>query len=54
MKYIMDVDALKKCLMLLSKPYSVNGNSCVYLEHVLELLDSFPKDALDDMVIQEI
>jgi hypothetical protein len=44
MKYIIDVDALKECLDLISKPFASRGRDCVYLDTVKELIDRFPKD----------
>lgn len=31
MKYVIDIDALKNVLDVMHKPYSINGNVCVYL-----------------------
>ena len=44
-KYIIDVDALKDCFDLLSKPvrYS-DGNVFVSLNDVKEMIDKFPKE----------
>lgn len=42
MKYIIDIDALKNVLNVMHKPYSINGNVCVYLDDIL--IDAFPKD----------
>ena len=44
MKYIIDLDALKNCLDLMNKPYSVNGEDLVYLDTVKEMIDAFPKE----------
>lgn len=44
-KYIIDVDAFRECLDLLSKPTKFSDGSCtVYLDDVKELLNRFPKE----------
>jgi len=42
MKYVIDIDALKKCINLLPTSYSEFG--CIYLNDVIKLIDAFPKD----------
>lgn len=44
MEYIIDLDALKECLGLLSKAAVVNGYNCVFLKDVCNMIDKFPKD----------
>lgn len=46
MKYIIDIDALKKCLDLLPTSYSDIGY--VELRDVKEMIDRFPKDKVSD------
>ena len=48
MKYIIDIDALKDCLDLLSTSYSDIGY--VELRDVKEMIDRFPKDKVSDDV----
>lgn len=44
-KYIIDVDAFRECLDLLSNPVKYgDGTYTVYLDDVKELLNRFPKD----------
>lgn len=44
MKYIIDIDALKNVLNVMHKPYSINGNVCVYLDDIKDLIDEFKKE----------
>lgn len=45
-KYIVDVDALKECLNLLSKKYN-GAIITVRLDDVIKLIEKFPKDIPD-------
>lgn len=48
MKYIVDIDALKDCLDLMTKPYCVNGRDTFYVEDVKSLIDAFPKEKVKE------
>lgn len=44
MKYIVDLDAMKNCIALLPKPFTLDGEECVYLKAVFDMVDAFPKE----------
>ena len=48
MKYIVDLDELKACLDLISKPAVLEGYVLVRLEDVKTMIDTFPKDEVAD------
>lgn len=49
MKYIVDIDALKDCFDLLSKPVRYpDGNVLVSLNDIKEMIDKFPKEKYVD------
>ena len=49
MKYIVDTDALKDCLKLLHSPTIICGEKCIRLKDVIEMIDKFPKNKLEDV-----
>lgn len=54
-KYIIDVDAFRECLDLLSKPTKFSDGSCtVYLDDVKELLNRFPKEEYGKEYVNKI
>ena len=54
MKYIIDLDSLKKCFELLPNPFIHDGKACVYLNAVNEMIDIFPKEKINDDTPTEV
>lgn len=48
MKYIVDINCLKECLGLLNQP--VVNRDYVSLTHVIAMIDSFPKEEVNDNI----
>ena len=45
MKYVVDIDALKKCIELMVEGETIDCDQYCRLDKVLQLIDRFPKDA---------
>lgn len=48
MKYVVDIDALKKCIELMVEATSIDCDQYCRLDKVLQLIDRFPKDAFSN------